>query len=76
MQGEYTYATLDVPGASWIEAYGIDGVNIVGYYRDGSYNDHGFIATVLVPLPAASWIALPLLGVMCVLGKMRRRRCA
>ena len=46
-QGAYTYTTLDVPGASYTYAYGIDGDNIVGrhtLYSDGSY--HGFIATI------------------------------
>jgi len=62
-----TYTPLDAPGASDTYAYGIDGS---GY--------HGFRATLgaPVPLPAASWMALPLLGVMTVIGKMRRRRCA
>ena len=76
VQGSYTYTTLDVPGASNTYAYGIDGGNIVGSYSDSSYNTHGFLATVLVPLPASAWMALPLLGVLCVIGKMRRRRCA
>jgi len=31
-----------VPGAGATYAYGIEGGNIVGYYRDGSYNSHGF----------------------------------
>ena len=35
-----TYTTLDVPGASDTYPYGIDGINIVGWYRDSS--DHGF----------------------------------
>ena len=77
-QGAYTYTTLDVPGASNTYAWGIDGSNIVGHYQDGS-GFHGFRATfggTPVPLPAAAWMALPLLGVMCVIGKMRRRRCA
>ena len=39
-QAEYTYTTLDVPGASSTIARGIDGSNIVGYYNDGS--NHGF----------------------------------
>ena len=78
VQGSYTYTTLDVPGASDTLAYGIDGSNIVGWYLDGNVA-HGFLATLggtAVPLPAAAWMALPLLGVMCVIGKMRRRRCA
>ena len=42
-----TYTTLDVPGASYTYAYGIDGGNIVGrhtLYIDGRYHD--FIATI------------------------------
>jgi hypothetical protein len=42
-QGELlNVTTLYVPGAIDTEAYGIDGGNIVGYYKDGSYNYHGF----------------------------------
>lgn len=41
---EYTFTTIDVPGAvnSW--AYGIDGNNIVGYYVDAN-GFHGFLAS-------------------------------
>ena len=109
-QGAYTYTTLDVPGASYTYAYGIDGGNIVGHYWDdgilgfsydgssyttldvpwGAYTEaydidggnivgryshtngaHGFLATA-VPLPAAAWMAVPLLAVIGVIGKMRR----
>jgi len=35
-----TYTTLDVPGAIYTRAYGIDGNNIVGFYNDGMA--HGF----------------------------------
>jgi len=37
-----TWTTLDKPGASWTQPYGIDNGNIVGNYRDTS-GDHGFL---------------------------------
>ena len=37
-----TYTTLDVPGATHTNAYGIDGGNIVGYYNDGSYSGFSY----------------------------------
>jgi len=67
-----TYTTLDVPGAISTYAWGIDGGNIVGVYSDDS-GTHGFLAAA-VPLPAAAWMAAPLLAVIGVIGKMRRLR--
>jgi uncharacterized membrane protein len=37
-----TWTTLDMPSASWAEAFGIDGSNIVGRYHDAS-GYHGFL---------------------------------
>ena len=68
-----TYTTVDVPGADHAYAYGIDGSNIVGdyFYRNST---HGFLATVVpVPLPAAAWMAVPLLAVGALMACRRRR---
>ena len=40
--GDYLYKTLDVPNASETCALGIDGKNIVGWYKDAS-GYHGFL---------------------------------
>lgn len=52
---EYSYKTLEVPGAKSTEAYGIYGNNIVGYYLDASGIARGFLyngsayTTLMVP---------------------------
>ena len=38
-----TWETLQVPGATSATATGVDGGNIVGYFRDASNNEHGFL---------------------------------
>ncbi|HIM56598.1 MAG TPA: hypothetical protein EYM39_07840, partial [Candidatus Latescibacteria bacterium] len=38
----YTYTALDYPNATQTSAYGIDGSNIVGWYKDASGYAHGF----------------------------------
>jgi hypothetical protein len=42
-QVQYTFTTLDAPASqgTWVD--GISGTNIVGDYRDGSGNTHGFL---------------------------------
>jgi hypothetical protein len=42
LHAQYSFITLDPPGSTTTEAYGIDGNNIVGYYIDSS-GVHGFI---------------------------------
>jgi len=63
-QGSITYTTIDVPGAGYTYAYGIDDGNIVGYYWDGGYSGqaiHGFsydgttYTTLDVPGATSSW---------------------
>ena len=61
------YTTLDVPGAFATYAYGTDGSNIVGHYIDGSYNYHGFLATI----PEPTTLSLLAVGVLMA---CRRRR--
>jgi len=58
-----TYTTLDMPGASNTYAFSIDGSS-----------NHDFRATLggtAVPSPLSAWIALPLLGIMTVIAKLR-----
>ena len=43
------YTTLDVPGASYTEVYGIDGGNIIGTYYDDVGRPRGFLATIPEP---------------------------
>ena len=38
----YTYTSIDYPEATATYAYGIDGDNIVGYYKDSNYIAYGF----------------------------------
>ncbi len=66
-QGAYTYTTLDVPGAGYTEAFGIDGGNIVGIFYDGSGGYRGFLA--VIPEPAT--LSLLALGMLMA---CRRRR--
>jgi hypothetical protein len=40
---DYTWTTLDYPGAIETRAQGIDGGNIVGYYVDSNMMVHGFL---------------------------------
>ena len=40
---DYTYATLDVPGASNTHAFDVSGSNIVGGYYDAQGGWHGFV---------------------------------
>jgi hypothetical protein len=47
-----TCTILDMPGASWTEAFGINGNNILGTYGDTSGKRHGFIYN------GSSWITL------------------
>ena len=68
----YTYTSFDYPGADATVALGIDGSNIVGWFRDGNFDYHSFQATSVVPLPPAAWMAVPLFG---VLGVARKIRC-
>jgi hypothetical protein len=50
-----TWTTLDMPGAYWTKASGIDGVNIVGTYADAS-GTHGFLYN------GSSWTNLDMPG--------------
>ncbi|MBI5748715.1 MAG: hypothetical protein HZA00_06265 [Nitrospinae bacterium] len=38
----YNFTSLDYPGSVYTEAYGISGVDIVGFYRDADGISHGF----------------------------------
>jgi len=40
---DYTWTTLDYPGAIETRAQGIDGGNIVGQYADNTWRYHGFL---------------------------------
>jgi hypothetical protein len=51
---DYTWTTLDYPGAIETRAQGIDGGNIVGYYVDSNMMVHGF----LYNLATATWTTL------------------
>jgi hypothetical protein len=65
-----TWRTIDFPGASYTEIYGIDGDNIVGRYyvlSDTGLKGHGFIATIPEPIT----IALFALGAL-MLRRVRR----
>ena len=65
----YTFTTLDVPGAIFTAAVGINNAGqVVGFFRDSS-GQHGFVASP-VPLPAAVWLLGTTLG---GLGLVRRR---
>ena len=42
----FTFAPIDVPGATFTNAYGINpSGQIVGYYQDSTGAPHGFLAT-------------------------------
>ena len=67
VQAEYVYTTLDVPGVIDTYAHGIDGGNIVGSYKDGSGDYHGFLAVI----PEPTTLSLLAVGVLMA---CRRRR--
>jgi len=62
--GQFTYTTLDVPGATDTIAFGIDGNNIVGRYTDSGGSFHGFLfdGTTFLTLDDPSAVTGPGLG--------------
>ena len=68
------YTTLDPPGATWTEAYGINAQGeIVGTYIDAQGVVHGFTATA-VPEPASVILLAGGLGIMFAAAALARGR--
>jgi hypothetical protein len=58
----YSYTTIDVPGVTMTQVYGVSGNNIVGYYLDDDQSYHGFFATPVPELAAMLLLSSGLIG--------------
>ena len=64
-----TFTTVDHPLGTSTLVDGIDGNTIVGYYRDGTGLEHGFIAEIPEP---STWTLAAIAGI-CLAGWARLR---